>query len=221
MKYKSKEEAIKDHVENYRSDGVKKKKGFPNSHDYLRFQFIKSHIENDSLVLDVGCNSGILGLHLANKYCYVRGIDVVEELVEKAKKNGTHAQVGEAESLPYRDDFFDYVVCSEVLEHLYNPEEAIKEAYRVLNDGGMYIVTVPHPEATGNKLGDYHHQNFSYNIIDEIFSKYFKTNYEYSGIPYSQEYCIQVSATKKEADILLKKPQWLGIIAIKGEKNDG
>ena len=46
-------------------------------------------------------------------------------------------------SLPYADDSFDFVTCVEVVEHLENYRHLLREAYRVLKPGGLFIVTTP------------------------------------------------------------------------------
>ena len=222
MRYKSQEEAINDHKENYRSDGVMKGKCTRYSSDYYRGAFFFDNVNKDSIVFDVGCNGGTLSLPLMQeKNCYVNGIDVVEELVEKAKKRGVKAELGNAEDLSrFRDNDFDYVLCGEVLEHLYDPLPAIQEAYRVLKPGGKYIVSVPHPfsEMCNDKLGDYHQQNFSSEIIDTLFCNVFKReDVIVFDIPYSEMYCRANSKTKEEYEKMVKTPQWLGIIAKKGE----
>jgi SAM-dependent methyltransferase len=45
--------------------------------------------------------------------------------------------------LPIADGSFDFVVFSEVLEHLHTPQREVKEAWRVLKRGGFIVVTVP------------------------------------------------------------------------------
>lgn len=45
--------------------------------------------------------------------------------------------------MPINSDMFDIVLCSEVLEHVYKPEEAIKEMARVLKQGGIMLLTAP------------------------------------------------------------------------------
>lgn len=47
------------------------------------------------------------------------------------------------EKLPYSSEQYDIVTCTEVVEHLEHYIEAIKEAYRVLNNGGTFVVTTP------------------------------------------------------------------------------
>lgn len=213
MKYKSKEEAHKDHIDNYRSDGVLKGKGSKRSPDHLRVKFLLHNTPKKSYVLDVGVNGGTVALPLIKLGCYVKGIDIVPQLVEEAQNRGVFAQLGEAENLEFKDNKFDVVICSEVLEHLFDPQKAIEEAYRVLRPGGLYVVTVPHPdsEMCNNMLGDYHQQNFDAEMIDTMFHSVFeKGNVSIAHIPYSAQHCRENQKDPKRA-------QWLGIVAKKGE----
>ncbi|MDC3082505.1 class I SAM-dependent methyltransferase [Candidatus Pelagibacter sp.] len=47
------------------------------------------------------------------------------------------------EHIPRNDKYYDVVLCSEVLEHVYNPENVIKEISRILKDDGVFIATIP------------------------------------------------------------------------------
>jgi len=51
--------------------------------------------------------------------------------------------VAEATHIPFNNDAFDDVMCMEVLEHLPEPENAIKEIKRILKEDGLLYVTVP------------------------------------------------------------------------------
>ncbi len=107
MRFKSKEEAQASHIDNYRSDGVLKQYGNPYQSHYNRIRYFVDQVPESSKVLDVGCNGGSLGVHLLSKNCHVNGIDLVDTLVEKAKRRGIYAEQGEAEDLSrYKSDFF-------------------------------------------------------------------------------------------------------------------
>jgi SAM-dependent methyltransferase len=51
--------------------------------------------------------------------------------------------LGDVTSLPFGDNFFDVVICSELFEHLYNPREALAESLRVLKPNGVLLATIP------------------------------------------------------------------------------
>lgn len=48
-----------------------------------------------------------------------------------------------SEILPYHNEFFDLVTCSEVIEHLENVHSLLREAHRVLKKGGLLVLTTP------------------------------------------------------------------------------
>ena len=212
MRYKDIEQSHNDHRDNYRSDGFAKKKGSRYSPDFHRVRWVLSNLTERSNILDVGCNGGTISVPAQRELnCYVRGIDIVPELIEKAVQRGVFATVGVAEKLEFPDNEFDFVVCTEVLEHLYDPMPAIDEAHRVLKSGGKYIVTVPHPKSqmAGEKLGDYHQQNFSVEELDTLFHCVFERGkVSICEIPYNEYYC-------KANGLQVGTMAWLGLEAIK------
>ena len=61
--------------------------------------------------------------------------------------------LGRAEDIPFENDRFDLVLCSQVLEHSDNPAQAVSEIGRVLRPGGVAFVSThgvigyhPHPD---------------------------------------------------------------------------
>lgn len=104
------------------------------------------------VILDVGCGNGYQIAPLAEKHI-VYGLDISEDNVQKALSKGIKARTHDAESpFPFDDGFFDVVVCSELLEHLFSPERVINECYRVLKPSGSFIVTVPNLYCLRNRL---------------------------------------------------------------------
>lgn len=51
--------------------------------------------------------------------------------------------VADAANMPFQDSVFDYVICSEVLEHVPDPRRVLAEIHRVLRPGGKLLATVP------------------------------------------------------------------------------
>lgn len=96
--------------------------------------------------LDVGCASGLLTGKIAGQGKEKGwGIDSNPEFIRYAKKKHPHLQfqVTSAEKLPFPHKKFNFVLCSEVLEHVVNPEKVLTECHRVLKKGGKLYLIVP------------------------------------------------------------------------------
>jgi SAM-dependent methyltransferase len=110
----------------------------------LRILF-ERYVQAEDRTVDVGCGDGSKsGAWLSRHAGGYTGFDVSSHAVELARARGLDAQVVEdASALPLTNGSVDVAVCSEVLEHLFNPLAAVLEMRRVLRDGGTLIVTVP------------------------------------------------------------------------------
>jgi len=93
--------------------------------------------------LDVGCGENPYFFHkrLVN---YV-GIDITLRVLRKVRHNLSDATLicASGSHIPFKDSTFDLAICTEVLEHLQDPEEAIIEIGRVLTNGGAAIISIP------------------------------------------------------------------------------
>ena len=100
-------------------------------------------------VLDVGFGSGGVAIALAEAGGKVYGVDTESDLLSIAQNNlkqwGQNAdlQIYEGKSLPFPDNYFDYVVCASVLEHVSFPEIILKEILRVVHPGGRFFLSLP------------------------------------------------------------------------------
>ena len=96
---------------------------------------------NQNRVLDFGCGSGKRLLKFKEDDWGVFGVEINENAIKLAlKENGL---VLNRSITDFPDNFFDIVIMSDVLEHLYDLKFYIKEVKRVLRDGGLFIgVTV-------------------------------------------------------------------------------
>lgn len=92
--------------------------------------------------LDVGCGTGLILRHLPKGS---HGIDINPRNIARVKKYLPEAKIklGDAEQLPYPDQQFDTVICTETLEHLVRPDLAVSGIKRVLKPGGVLIGSVP------------------------------------------------------------------------------
>lgn len=92
-------------------------------------------VDNEgSYILDAGAGNG------RREVLELRGAVLVNLDIIKC---GGLAVVGDIESMPFADNTFAGVSCTQVLEHVANPLEACREMYRVLKSGGRILVTAP------------------------------------------------------------------------------
>jgi SAM-dependent methyltransferase len=113
---------------------------------YVPFRYARRDIKRDGprlrgRVLDVGCGDQPYRSFLTGATCYV-GLDYpprANPVPFKAKPE----VYGDAQHLPFADQSFDAVVCTQVLEHLARPDKVVGELARVLRPGGLALVSVP------------------------------------------------------------------------------
>lgn len=101
------------------------------------------HIKNKQL-LDAGCGTGWFSAAAVKRGAKVTSMDLGEKLLnEVAKKCKSERVVGSILDIPFKKNTFDYVIVSEVIEHVPDPDRALRECYRVLKSHGVLVLTTP------------------------------------------------------------------------------
>ena len=98
-----------------------------------------------SKILDVGCGEGTLGQILSDKYQIV-GIDISEQALQLASSHydsTKQANIEQDDLTTIVDDEFDAVVCLELLEHVFHPEEVLQNIQSVIRRDGVFISSFP------------------------------------------------------------------------------
>lgn len=136
-----------------------------------------------SRMLDVGCGDGYLIGRVQEEHpsFELHGVDLEEEALRLAGRqldcHGIDARLQQASAydLPYADESMSVVFMTEVIEHLDAPEQAVKEAHRVLRSGGQMYVTTPHRQPDLEWDPDYHVHEFTWEELSSLLGRHFET----------------------------------------------
>ncbi len=151
------------------------------------------YLNKKDRVLDIGCGVGVDALNVAIRVKNIIGLDVDEKSLKIAQKNLTHKNFKNVEfklhdantKLPFSNQSFHKVVCSDVLEHLNKRNFAVNEIKRVLKKNGLLLLVTDNPNTSWkNQLkkhgyfyyADYDHK-YEYpkkEILDILKKKGFK-----------------------------------------------
>ena len=141
----------------------------------LTVEFDRLGLKPGDLVLDMGAGAGRHAFEVYRRGAHIVALDYsLADLKDCSGLFAAMADAGEAPAgthwatvngdgtgLPFRDDTFDVIVCSEVMEHIPDDSAAAAELARVLKPGGLLAVTVPTflPERICWALSDEYHAN--------------------------------------------------------------
>ena len=108
---------------------------------------VADEVPRGSRVLEVAPGPGYFAVALAKIGGYkITGLDISRTFVEIARSNALKAgvevdfQLGNASSMPFADQTFDFLVCTAAFKNFTQPVEALEEMYRVLKPGGRALI---------------------------------------------------------------------------------
>lgn len=105
-------------------------------------------LQPNSRFIDIGCGTGEFLLKAKDKFDELVGIDNNENAINFAKekiKNISKIRLINSKNgkIPYPDEYFDNATCLDVLEHMRDSKECLREIWRVLRPKSQLIVTIP------------------------------------------------------------------------------
>lgn len=126
-------------------------------------------------VLDIGCNRGSVEALFHAQFpaesqtTFVEAVDISSEAIRQAGQlalpNCTF-RTYDGVTLPYDDDSFDLVVMIEVIEHVVEKEQMLREVRRVLRPAGKLLLTTPNPECWPLRI-----EAFAWGALRRVFGR--------------------------------------------------
>jgi len=116
-------------------------------YSYSRVDILPYIQKNPRRILDVGCGLGLTAEMLKNKFRaeYTAGIELNPETAAEAKKKLDDVYVLDLnkDQLPLKNEQFDLIVMSDILEHLAEPLEFLLKVRELLHPQGQAVVSIP------------------------------------------------------------------------------
>ena len=117
---------------------------------------LKRHNVRARVLVDLGCNDGSLTIEMAKAveaeevYC----VDIDVNALNIAKNRGLKTIIANLsnDKLPIQNGSADLVTALEVIEHLVNPDNMLREAHRILKNHGYLLLTTPNLASWVNRL---------------------------------------------------------------------
>lgn len=126
-------------------------------------------------LLDVGCGTGNLLSLITKKYeIQLSGVDLSPNMLNIAnEKLGEKAdlRLGDSENLPFKDESFDMVTCTDSFHHYPHPENVLAEIKRVLNPKGTLLIANPWAPTPFRQLVNMYMRLFSKGGNVKLYSK--------------------------------------------------
>ena len=133
----------------------------------LRDVIARLRLDPGTRILDAGCGSGRNMVELAD-FGEVTGIDISDYSAEVARaRNVGPVEVGELSALPFGDATFGLVTTLDVIEHVDDDVEALREMRRVARPDGRLLVTVPaHPSLwSSHDVVNHHKRRYTMDLL--------------------------------------------------------
>lgn len=118
---------------------------------YARLEYLAKRCPPGAIVLNIGVGSGYLESLLNQRGVIVHTLDPDKSMIARISEEqgmGGRAKEGYCDAIPFPTGFFDYVIMTEVLEHIEDEylEASLQEVKRVLKRSGFFLGTVPYRE---------------------------------------------------------------------------
>ncbi|MCY1720526.1 methyltransferase domain-containing protein [Prolixibacteraceae bacterium Z1-6] len=142
--------------EHYQQDALdfdyfqEREKGTEHSERRVREFIFSQAPKNPNRILDVGCGNAWVAELFCSSANEVISMDIshtnVGKALEKYPYKNHSGVVADVLNLPFRENSFDCIIASEIIEHVVHPNHFVENLIRILKPGGVLLVTTPYKE---------------------------------------------------------------------------
>ncbi|PIS08817.1 hypothetical protein COT75_05045 [Candidatus Beckwithbacteria bacterium CG10_big_fil_rev_8_21_14_0_10_34_10] len=155
----------------------------------------------NKIILDIGCDTGLVGKYILKNKNKVYGIDISKKAVIEANNNGLIAKRinPETQALPFKNNYFDLIIMTDIIEHLFDPDKVFQKIRKKLKLNGELIITTPNlasltrriqlflglNPSTETRLNKYSAGHIRYFVKKNLFE--LLSNYKFKVIHFSSD----------------------------------
>ena len=144
----------------------------------IRYDIINFIPDGANKILELGCGSGatLIELKQKGKADFVAGIDIIDLGQKNTCDSAIIGDIETMDSLPFQEEFFDVIICADVLEHLVNPWIIVNRLEKYLKNNGIFISSIPNIREIKTMYSIFFRGNFKYvnaGILDKSYLRFF------------------------------------------------
>ena len=172
-------------------------------------QKVLDYIGRNQIILDVGCSSGYLGKLMKDRGNVVYGVEMDGPDAAEAKKILDEVIEADLEAVdfPWQNNFFDMVVCADVLEHLREPVKTLRKLQKMLKREGRILVCLPNIAHCSIRMkllkGEFDYEETG--ILD-------RTHLKFYTVKTAKSLLEEAGLVIQNVDFTYKSPHWFRIV---------
>lgn len=173
---------------------------------FFAYEYAKTFV-TDKNIADIGCADGYGTSFLADFAASVTGVDYSAQTIALASEKHKHKSnlkfvQSSVPPLPFKNESLDVITSFQFIEHIKNRLDFIKEVYRVLKPGGVFLCTTPNIKMSIAR-NPFHVHEYTFSEMQEEMQKVFN-NFELKGLQGNKTVNEYYEANAKWAKKILK-----------------
>ncbi len=155
-----------------------------------RLDLIRRYVKlENKRILDIGCGIGTYVSQLRRFSDDVYGVDVDLDRIREGSRSVPNLYIARGEDLPFQNESFDLVLLHEVLEHVEDDQQTVREAYRATKLGGNIVIYAPNRLYPFETHGFYWGKRYIFKLVP--FVNYLPNRCRRIFVPHARTYLAQ------------------------------